>query len=127
MFSIIIIVIALLTIHYKMLINGRLVWSAVQQRFNRILRCVFFSLCFCYLCEECFREKMYHDPLNTQIMIAIERFHLFLLQRIEERRKSKTQTIPNGWQQQHRVTTSRSNSSINDKYCTPITVAIAKL
>lgn len=34
-------------------------------------------IAFYALCEECFREKMYHDPLNTQIMIAIERFHLF--------------------------------------------------
>lgn len=52
--------------YYKMLINGRLAECRASV-----------LIAFYVLCEECFREKMYHDPLNTQIMIAIERFHLF--------------------------------------------------
>ena len=62
---------------------------------------------------------MYHDPLNTQIMIAIERFHLFS----PAAQKRKTPTAAAAAKQQHTSSSSNNNNlGCNNKYCTPITV-----
>lgn len=77
---------------------------------------------------------MYHDPLNTQIMIAIERFHLFspaahiVKKKVKQVKHQQRQLEMAGSKLQQPIrdesnkSSSSSNSSINDKYCTPITV-----
>lgn len=45
-------------------------------------------------------RKMYHDPLNTQIMIAIERFHLFSPAASKKKKAAKTPAATIQQQQQ---------------------------
>lgn len=58
-------------------------------------------IAFCVYMKNVLR-KMYHDPLNTQIMIAIERFHLFSRANARARTHRTQKVKHQQLQQQHR-------------------------